>query len=303
MFYAVKRIFYHLFHDPEALLIILLDRLYFIFPDKLFIELKFRLSTGYKLNLSNPRSFNEKLQWLKLNDHHDKYTQMVDKVEAKNYVASIIGPEYIIPTLGVWDSVDDIPWNDLPHQFVVKSSGDSGGVVVCKDKNCFNIAEAKEKLRTLGTRNYYNQNKEYPYKDVPHRYLAETYMVDESGCELKDYKFFCFNGKVQFLKVDFNRFVRHQANYYDRNMNLLPFEEVICPQDPNHIICKPENFDLMISLAELLSEKIPFVRVDFYNIRGRIFFGELTFFPASGWGKFNPEDWDYKIGEYLNLPR
>ena len=150
--------------------------------------------------------------------------------------------------------------------------------------------------------NIYITQREWPYKNVPRRIIAEKYMIDESGYELKDYKFFCFNGKVECFKVDFDRFTSHKANYYDRNAMLLPFWETVCPADHSKIFDKPKNFNKMIEYAEILSKDIPFVRIDFYNINGKIYFGEITFFPAAGMGKFEPMEWDYKLGEKLKLP-
>ncbi len=273
-----------------------------ITSDSLYLKISFWLNVGYWPNFNYPKTFNEKLQWLKLYDKHPEYTKMVDKIDAKDYVKTIIGEKYIIPTIGIWKSVNDIDWDKLPNQFVIKAAHDSGGVVVCKDKSKLNIERAKDTLRGAGKKDYTKYNKEYPYYNVRHRFIAEQYMEDESGYELKDYKFFCFNGKVKCMKVDFGRFTEHRANYYDVNMNILNFGESHFPPNPNIKIPKPKNFDLMISIAEKLSNGIPFIRVDLYNIKGNIYFGELTFFPASGMGKFTSIEWDYKLGNYLQLP-
>ena len=212
-----------------------------------------------------------------------------------------MGGGIIIPTLGVWNSVDEIDWDDLPNQFVVKSANDSGGVVVCKDKSKLNIEEAKAKLRGLGGRDYSIISKEYPYKNVPHRFLAEEYMEDESGFELKDYKIFCFDGKAKFLFVATGR-QQHDTrfDFYDIQFNHLP----IINGHPNADICpqKPKNFEKMIAIAEKLSQGFPHVRVDLYNVNGRIYFGELTFFHWSGMVPFEPAEWDYKFGEFIKLP-
>lgn len=270
--------------------------------DRLYLKLLFKHSAGYNLNLENPRSFNEKLQWLKLNDIHPEYTKMVDKIEAKKYIASLIGEEYIIPTLNVWNSVDEIDWNVLPNQFVIKVSSDSGGIVVCKNKAELDIEKAKKKLKKGWGKNYYKYNKEYPYRDVRPRIIAEEYMEDTQTKELRDYKFFCFNGEPKILKVDFDRFIEHRANYYDINKRLLRFGEVICPPDYKKTIKFPENFDEMIQLARKIAQSIPFVRVDLYNVNGKIYFGEMTFFPASGTGRFTSMEWDYKLGDMIQLP-
>jgi hypothetical protein len=272
--------------------------------DKLYLQIRFWLRVGYWPNLDHPRSFNEKLNWLKLHDKHPEYTIMVDKATAKDYVASIIGKEYIIPTIAIWDSIEEIDWELLPNQFVMKNTGDSGGIVVCKDKKNLNIEAAKAKLANGIEVDYYKYNKEYPYKEVRNRIIVETYMEDESGYELRDYKFFCFNGNARYFKVDYDRAVDHHANYYDTLGNLQEFGEVMCPPIIEKEISIPSNIDEMVNLANTLAREIksPFLRVDFYNVHGNIYFGELTFFPASGMGKFIPEEWDYKIGELLKLP-
>lgn len=272
-----------------------------VFPDAWYLKLKFFIRLGYPLNLSNPQSFNEKMQWLKLYDKHSEYTTMVDKIEAKKYVAQIIGDEYIIPTLAVWNSVDEIQFEKLPRRFVLKCSHDSGGIVVCKDKDLLDIALAKKKIKESLGKNYFRYNKEYPYKNLMPRILAEQYMEDESG-ELRDYKFFCFNGVPRFFKIDFDRYVDHHANYFDIEGKLLPFGEEDYPPIPERLLHIPENLAQMATLAARLSHGIPFVRVDLYNLSGKIYFGELTFFPASGMGKFIPSEWDRKLGDMIILP-
>ena len=288
----------------NRILLGILNRVAVLFPDKLFLKLKFRLMMGEKLDLNCPKTFNQKLQWLKLYNRKPEYTTMVDKYAVKEYVANIIGEEYIIPTLGIWNSTDEIDWDALPNQFVLKTThgGGGGGVVICKDKGTFDIEKAKQKLQISLKSDIYINFREWPYKNVPKRIIAEQYMTDESNVELKDYKFFCFNGKVRCFKVDFDRFIGHKANYYNRNAELLPFGEESCMPDFNRQFEKPINFNKMLSLAEKLANGVPFVRIDLYNINGRIYFGEITFFPAAGMGKFEPREWDVKLGNYLELP-
>lgn len=289
--------------NPSKVLLWLLNKTARLWPDKQFLKLKFRWTMGEKLDLKNPKTFNQKLQWLKLYNRKPEYTTMVDKYAVKEYVANIIGEEHIIPTLGVWNSIDEIDWNALPNQFVLKTThgGGGGGVVICKDKATFDKDRAKQKLQNSQNSDIYINFREWPYKNVPRRIIAEQYMTDESSIELKDYKFFCFNGKVECFKVDFDRFIEHKANYYNRDAELLPFGEECCMPDFNRIFDKPKNFDRMISLAEKLAQNIPFVRIDFYNSNGKIFFGEITFFPAAGMGKFVPGIWDLKLGELIYL--
>jgi hypothetical protein len=270
--------------------------------DRRFLEYMWKKRMDYPLNLDNPQTFNEKLQWLKLYDHRPEYTVMVDKYEVKNYVAGIIGEEHIIPTIAVYDTVEEIDFEKLPCQFVLKCTHDSGGLVICKDKAQLNIKNAKMKLRASLKRSYYLAGREWPYKNVRHRIIAEKYMVDESGKELKDYKFFCFNGKPQFLKIDFNRYINHHANYYSLEGKLLPFGEEAYPRDISSHLHLPDNLGSMIELAKTLSSGIPFVRVDFYSINNKICFGELTFYPASGMGALEPKEWDLELGNLLQLP-
>ena len=299
----LQKIRHILFDDRKHFFLIFLSRFSFLFPDKLFLRILFKLKVGYPLDLNVPRTFNEKLQWLKLYNRRPEYTQMVDKYAVKEYVAQIIGKEYIIPTIGVWDKFGQIDFSALPERFVLKTThgGGGGGVAICTDKEHFDIAEAKRKLEKSLSVDIYRNLREWPYKNVKRRIIAEEYMQDSSG-ELKDYKFFCFNGRVEFFKIDFDRFVDHHANYYDRNGKLLPFGETDLPPVPDKILEMPHNIQKMTVLAEKLSAGIPFLRVDLYNIDGKIYFGELTFFPASGMGRFAPSKYDYILGNYINLP-
>ena len=273
--------------------------------DESYLKWKYRIFYGKRLNLDHPVTFNEKIQWLKLNDRNPSYTLMVDKAKVKDYVAEIIGADKIIPTYGVWDSVDKIDFSLLPDRFVLKCTHDSSSVVICRDRSQFDVAKAKERLTHGLTKDFFSAGREWAYKGLRPRIIAEKYMSDSednTSSELRDYKFFCFNGKVKCFKVDFDRFVKHRANYYDPNGYLLPFGEVVCPADPNREIWLPENLSEMVSTAEKLAVGIPFVRVDLYNVNGRIYFGEMTFYPASGFGFFNPDEWDHKLGQWLILP-
>lgn len=289
--------------DPKRILLSMLNRTARMWPDTLFLKLKFRLMMGQKLNLKSPKTFNEKLQWLKLYNRNPEYTIMVDKYAVKEYVANIIGKEYIIPTIGVWNSVYEIDWESLPNQFVLKTThgGGGGGVVICKDKSTFDKEKAIYKLQRSHNCDIYNSFREWPYKNVPKRIIAEKYIVDESGFDLKDYKFFCFNGIVKCFKIDFDRFIEHKANYYNRKAELLPFGERCFLPDFSRVFEKPRNFDKMLEIVEKLSQDIPFVRIDLYNNNGQIYFGEITFYPAGGMGKFEPIEWDEKLGNYICL--
>lgn len=273
-------------------------------PDKVFLNAAFRARFGRKLDLRNPKTFNEKLQWMKLYNRNPVYTMMVDKYLVRNYVRIIIGEEYLIPLLGAWDDPDKIDFDKLPMQFVLKCNHNSGlGMCICKDKNKLDIAKVKNDLRKGLKQDYYLTGREWPYKNVPRKIIAEKYMVDESGYELKDYKYYCFDGKVRIVMINSDRMssLETKANYFDENYQPLDFvwgyENAKIPP------VKPEKFEEMKSLAEKLSEGIPHVRIDFYQTPQGIFFGEMTFFDGSGFDAIEPIEWDYKIGSWINLPR
>ena len=287
---------------PEWLFGVILRRLFAkVLDDKTFIKLEYFSGMRKLPNLDNPTTYNEKLIWLKLHDKHDEYAQLVDKYEAKEFVRKLIGDEYIIPTLGIYNSFDEIDFDNLPNQFVLKTTHDSGGVVVCPDKSVFNKESARKKLEKSLKNNYFYEHREYPYKNVPPRIIAEKYMVDESGTELKDYKFFCFDGKCKMLFIATDRSVGDvKFDFFDTEFNHLPFKQGH-PWATKEIK-KPAGFEKMIKIAEILGKGFPHVRVDLYDINGKIYFGELTFFHFSGNVPFVPSEWDKKIGEWLKLP-
>lgn len=272
-------------------------------PDKPFLEMTYFVNHLKRLNLDSPVTFTEKIQWLKLYDRKPEYTEMVDKAMAKDYVAKIIGEEYIIPTIGVWDRTEDIDWEALPVQFVLKSTQGGGGndVIICKDKNLFDRESAIRKLRKSLKSDIYWILREWPYKNVSKRIIAEWYIDSGNSEDLLDYKFFCFDGEVKFFKVDFGRFTSHHANYYTPDCELLPFGEQGLLPEPEHKIEMPDNLKQMIDLAERLSSGHTFLRVDLYNVMGKIYFGELTFYPGSGMLPFVPREWDERIGALIKL--
>ncbi|MBR4131177.1 MAG: glycosyl transferase [Bacteroidaceae bacterium] len=277
-----------------------------LMSDRLFLKCLFRIKMGYNLNLENPQTFNEKLQWLKLYDRRPEYTKMVDKVEAKEYVANIIGDEYIIPTLAVYDCIEDIDFDALPRQFVMKCTHDSGGIIICRNKDAFDRKAAIRKLTRGLKKNYFLQNREWPYKNIKPRIIVEQYMTNsiEPIDELSDYKWFCFDGEPKAMFIATDRFLKGEEtkfDFYDTEFRHLPFTN----GHPNatKTIVKPHSFDAMKSLATKLSQGLPQVRVDFYDVNGHIYFGELTFFHWSGLTPFEPIEWDYKFGEYLKLPK
>lgn len=275
---------------------------HFVNPEK-YVPRMFYSRIGYKLNLKNPQTFSEKLQWMKLYDHNPLYTTLVDKYEVKKYVANKIGSQYIIPTLEVWDNVEDIDFNCLPNQFVLKCTHDSGGLVICKDKSKLNIKKAKKILRKSINRNFYYMGFEWPYKNVKPRIIAEKYMEDTKTKELRDYKFFCFNGEVKALFIATERQKEGEDvkfDFFDADFNHLPFKQG--HENARILPEKPLRFNDMKHLATLLSKGLPQVRVDFYEVDGNIYFGEMTFFHHGGWTRFEPGEWDTIFGKWITLP-
>lgn len=273
-------------------------------PDEEFLKRTYKAYFGKELDLETPKTFNEKLQWLKLYDRKPEYTTMVDKYEAKKYVAERIGEEYIIPTLGVWDRFDDIDFDALPDQFVLKTTHDSGGVVICRDKANFDRDKARKKLSRSLKRNFYLRGREWPYKDVKPRIIAEQFMQDGTQPNgLLDYKFYCFNGEPKLLYVSegLEDHSTAKISFLDLDWTFADFHRSdFRPFD--HLPPKPNNYDQMLILAKELSAGIPFLRVDLYEINGKIYFSELTFFPCSGMMPFEPERWNEKLGSWIMLP-
>lgn len=280
---------------------ILVYRICKYIPDKLWLQIKFLCRMGRFPNLKDPQTFNEKIQWLKLYNRKPEFSAMVDKYEVKKIIAERMGEELLIPTLGVWDRFEDIDFGKLPNQFVLKCTHDSGGLVICKDKSQLDLKKTEEKINRCLNSNYYWHGREWPYKNVKPRIIAEQYMVDESGVELKDYKIFNFGGEPKLIQVDFNRFVKHTKNIYDTEWNYLNVA-INYPTDPTVNIKKPECLEKMLEMAKELSAGLPFLRTDFYVINGKIYFGELTFSPGSGFMKVTPEKFDLEMGSWIPLP-
>lgn len=272
--------------------------------DELYLKLMFRAKMGKKLNLNNPQTFNEKIQWLKLYDRKKIYTKLVDKYEVKEYVKRKIGDKYIIPTYGVWNCFADIDFEKLPNQFVLKTTHDSGGIVICKDKTKFDIKAAQRKMNKSLRQRFYLQGREWPYKDVRPRILAEKYMEDNATKELRDYKFFCFNGEPKAMFIASDREIKDVETKFDFfDMDFCHLDLTNGHPNADKIPEKPETFYQMQKLAAELSKNIPQVRVDFYEVNGEIYFGEMTFSHWSGMVPFKPEYWDRKFGEWITLPR
>ena len=278
-------------------------------PDKTYLQLLYRFKMGHRLDLNHPKTFTEKIQWLKLYNRRPEYTLMVDKYAVKKYVADIIGEKYIIPTLGVWDKPEDIDWDALPNEFVLKTThgGGSGGVVICKDKKTFDRNKAILTLRDSMNGDIYRSLREWPYKDVKKRVLAEKYMapkdmVNNPIYDLSDYKFFCFNGEPKYCQVIRDRHSKESIDFYDMNWRHQEFVG-LNPIASNGInpVPRPLLLDDMICICHKLSENMKFVRIDMYVIDNRIYFGEITFYPASGMGLFNPDKWNEELGNLISL--
>ena len=270
--------------------------------DETYLKIAYRVKMGKKLNLDPPVTFNEKLQWLKLHDRRPEYTTMVDKYEAKKWVAERIGDEYIIPTLGVWNHFDEIDFDALPNQFVLKCTHDSGGLVIVRDKSKLDKAAARQKIETCLKHNFFWGQREWPYKNVKPRIIAEKYMEDSSTQDLRDYKIFTFDGVARALFVATDRDKREETkfDFFDMDFKHLPFTNghPNAQDEPK----RPETLDKMRALAEKLSEGIPEVRVDFYEVNGRTYFGEMTFSHWSGMVPIVPEEWDRTFGNWIKLP-
>lgn len=271
-------------------------------PDKMYISLFYRGMLGKRLNLKKPKTYNEKLQWLKLYYRKPELTMMVDKYEVRKYVIEKIGEKYLIPCIGVWDSFDQIPFDSFPNRFVLKCTHDSHSVIICKDKEHFNYQVAKEKLEKALKRNYYYEGRQWPYKNVKPRIIAEEFMEDAQDGELRDYKIFAFDGCAKALFIATDRSVQSpKFDYFDMDFNCLHIKQ----GHPNAKILphKPEKLEEMKYLAEILSRGLPQVRVDFYEVNGNVYFGELTFFHYSGFVPFEPEEWNYIFGNWIKLPK
>ena len=272
--------------------------------DGYFLREKYNRVFNKELHIDLPVTFNEKLQWLKLYDRKPEYTIMVDKYLAKDYVAKQIGEEYIIPTLGVWDDPDEIDFGTLPEKFVIKCNHNSGlGMYICKDKAQMDVATIKKILSKGLKQDYYLTSREWPYKDVPRKIIAEQYLENSEAGGLTDYKIHCFNGVPKFILVCRDRFIESglSEDFYTTEWDLMPVKR---PDIPNAKTRqpKPEKLEEMLAFASKLSENIPFLRVDFYYVDNKIYFSELTFFPASGFAPFEPEEWDKTFGDWLELP-
>ena len=268
--------------------------------DEKFLKKVFRLRMGYDLNLTNPQTFNEKLQWLKLYDRNPEYTIMVDKYKVRYYIEKLLGKEYLIPLLGVWNTAEEIDFTNLPDKFVLKCNHNSGlGMCICTNKSELNIKKVKKELKKGLRENYYLSGREWPYKNVERKIIAETYLCDD----LWDYKFFCFNGQVDSVMVCIGRQTGNTKFYFfDREWRLKRYNIRGKNAPADFTLPKPRQIDRMFNVAETLSKGIPFVRIDLYCVQDKIYFGEMTFFPDSGFDTNLLEETDRYWGKKLILP-
>ncbi len=268
--------------------------------DKLYLKCLFKKHMKTKLNLSNPKTFSEKLQWLKLYNRKPEYTIMADKALVKDFITKKIGKDFVIPTIGVYNSVDELPFDDLPERFVIKCTHDSGSVFICDKSKGLDVDYIKKQLSVQLNRNFFWYSREWVYKNIKPRIIVEEFIPDENGNCPVDYKFYCFNGKMEVFIVVNNRFINRSTNYYDKNLNFLNFGKIHSLPNPSIKLQIPQNFNEMVAIAETLSENIPFLRVDLYSVNNQIYFGELTFYPSGGIEPFTNEG-DIILGNLLDL--
>ena len=291
--------------NPRLLLSALLREYGFWIPDKQYLQMMYYLSVGKMLNLKNPQTFGEKIQWLKLYDHKPDYTKLVDKYAVKEYVASLIGWDYVIPTIGVWDCPEEIDFDSLPSKFVLKTTNGGGGkVIICKDKRSLDLEKTIYFLKRLLKQDIYKKLREWPYKNVKRRIIAEQYLedVDNPDEDMIDYKFYCFNGKPQFCQVIGGRHTQETIDFYDMNWQHQEFIG-LNPKTVNSsfIQCRPRHYDKMREIAHILSQGIAFSRIDLYDTIERPYFGEITLYPFSGMGEMRPFHYNLLLGEMIKL--
>lgn len=288
-------------NNRKAIFPAILENLNFLFSDKTYLQLMFYFKMNRWLNLKEPSSFNEKLQWLKLYDHNPLYTTLVDKHTVKKWVADKIGYEHLIPTICVWNNVEDIDFDSLPRQFVLKATNGSGGdVVICRDKAVFDSKRAIDRLRKSLKKNVYKTLREWPYKNIQPKIIAEEFISDGNE-SLIDYKVLCFDGEPKLIEVHEGRFKAHTQDFYDADWNHLP----IIQGTPlsNRIVEKPSCLNEMLNLSRRLANDIPHVRVDWYFASNKLLFGEMTFYDASGFDAFEPREYEELMGSWITLPQ
>lgn len=293
----MKKIIYDLLVD---LYYLLLENVFSYISDEIFIKCQYFIFTHKRLNIKNPVSYNEKIQWLKLYDRRPEYSSLADKYEVKRIASSVLGKEHIIPTIGIYNSFNDIDFDVLPEKFVMKSTHDSGGIVICQDKSKLDINKTKKFLNKHLKRNYYWHSREWAYKNIKPRIIIEPYMVDDSETELKDYKIFCFDGVAKLIQVDYGRFKKHMRNLYTTDWRYLA-AQIKYPKNSEHQIEKPSCLEELIRCAEKMSAGLIHARVDFYIINNIPILGEVTLNHGSGYEKFTPEEFGIEMGSFMHL--
>lgn len=274
-----------------------------ILPDKIYLKKLYKKRIGRELDLRNPKTFNEKQNWLKLYDRNPEYTVMVDKYKVRKYIAEKVGEEYLVPLLGVWDSTDEIDFDALPNEFVLKCNHDNG-VIICRDKSKLDIEKTKKELALHMKRNYYRKLREWPYKNVPKKIICEKFMSNNNGKDCIEYKLFCFSGVVQYILVVANR-TSNKPTTMDTYTAKWEHTDLINGDTPlaGDIFEKPDFFDEICEVAKKLSKNMPFLRVDFNIWNNNIYFGELTISDSGGFENYKPQNWDYHLGELLELQK
>lgn len=272
-----------------------------ILSDKFIIKYHYRKKFGRSLNIKEPKTFSEKIQWIKIYGNLDKVTKLIDKYEVRNYIGNKIGEKYLNKIYGIYTNVEEIDFDILPNKFVLKNTNGSGYNYICKDKSKVDITELRNILNSWLKSDFYQTTREIQYKNCVNRIIIEEYMEDKNG-KLNDYKFFCLGGKVRIIQVDIDRFENAKRNFYDCDWNLLNLRSQGM-ENYNDTVNKPEKLDEMICLAEKLAENIELLRVDFYYVDDNIYFGELTFTPANGMKPFLPEEEDLKLASYVDLSK
>lgn len=269
-----------------------------VLTDKMYLSVKYFSRFGHKMNWKNPQTFNEKLNWLKLYYHEPKLTTMADKYAVKELVSKMIGEEYVVPCYGVYNKIDEIDFSKLPDQFVIKATHDSSGALVCKDKNQMDIEKVREKYSKILKRNWYYSSREWVYKNIPPRIIVDQYLDDGRKRELQDYKFWCFNGRPIYMYIT-NKGTKVYENFYDMEFTPADIDHGFPRSNPEHE--KPKCFELMKELAGKLSQGVPFVRVDFFEVNGKVYFGEFTFYDWAGLRPFVDEVQDKNLGKLLDI--
>lgn len=289
--------------EPKKIVLYFMNKGIFKYlPDEKYLKLKYYLEMGEKLDLENPKDYSSKLQWLKLYDRKKEYSNLVDKYESKKYIKNLIGDEYIIPTIGIYNKFDDIDFSKLPNKFVIKTTHGCGGGEICHDKSLLNLKKLKSEINKSLKHNYFYNHREYPYKNVHPRIIVEQLLENNDGSKLIEYNIFCFNGIPKYILVCYGDKRKNRYNdYYDINLNKLNIKIKYMSSSETHKF--PKEIHKMIELSKILSKNIPNLRVDFYFANGKIYVGELTFYHWAGFLNFEPKDENLKWGSELELPK